>query len=270
MKSGVAAILVAVLQLAGHLRQGPGVVLVLTAGEETGTEGARHLVEVGDLLGPAGAIVVAEPTSNYPLVGHKGALWLRGCTRGVTAHASMPERGDNAIYKAARAVATLERFAFDETPHAVLGAPTLNVGTIQGGLNVNSVPDRAEIGIDIRTIPGQDRAALRRRLGTELGDDVELTPAVDLGSLWTDPDTPWVQRVFEIMEPLLAEPIRPRTATYFTDGAVLAPAYGNPPTIILGPGEPALAHQTDEYCLIERIDQAVAANLSITRQWCGV
>ncbi|MEE2636957.1 MAG: M20/M25/M40 family metallo-hydrolase, partial [Acidobacteriota bacterium] len=52
MKSGVAAILVAVLQLAGHLRQGPGVVLVLTAGEETGTEGARHLVEVGDLLGP--------------------------------------------------------------------------------------------------------------------------------------------------------------------------------------------------------------------------
>ena len=39
--------------------------------------------------------------------------------------------------------------------HGVLGAPTLNVGTIQGGLNINSVPDRALIGIDIRTIPNK-------------------------------------------------------------------------------------------------------------------
>jgi len=35
-----------------------------------------------------------------------------------------------------------------------MGAPTLNVGALHGGLNINSVPDRAEIGIDIRTIPG--------------------------------------------------------------------------------------------------------------------
>ena len=93
---------------------------------------------------------------------------------------------------------------------------------------------------------------------------------MDVSSLWTEPESLWVQEVFGIMEPLLGESLEPRSASYFTDGAVLVPAYGDPPTVILGPGEPALAHQTDEYCMIDRIEQAVEANLMITRQWCGV
>ena len=270
MKSGVAAILGAVLPLVRDLQRGPGIVLVFTAGEETGAEGARHLVAGKDLLGEAGAVFVAEPTANYPLVGHKGALWVQACTHGITAHASMPEHGDNAIYKAARAVSALEHFEFDEASHAVLGMPTLNVGTIGGGMNLNSVPDRAAIGIDIRTIPGQDGAALCARLRERLGDQVEIIPTMNVNSLWTEPESLWVQEVFGIMEPLLGESLEPRGASYFTDGAVLAPAYGDPPTVILGPGEPALAHQTDEYCVIDRIEQAVEANLMITRQWCGV
>ena len=99
--------------------------------------------------------MVAEPTCNYPFVGHKGAFWLLGRTSGVTAHGSMPARGVNAVYEAARAAVRLEQFRFEVTPHPVLGAPTLNVGTLHGGLNVNSIPDLAEIGIDIRTIPEQ-------------------------------------------------------------------------------------------------------------------
>ncbi len=46
---------------------------------------------------------------------------------------------------------------------------------------------------------------------------------------------------------------KPKTAPYFTDASVLTPAFGNPPTIILGPGEAGKAHQTDEYCSVERI-----------------
>lgn len=268
MKSGVAAIVIAMLELAPKLQRSPGVVLVITAAEETGSEGAHHLAGLGQVLGQAGAMVVAEPTANYPYVGHKGTLWLQACTRGVTAHGSMPERGVNAIYKAARATRKLEHFDFKTKPHAVLGAPTLNVGTIHGGMNINSVPDRTEIGIDLRTVPGQNHAALCAELRTYLGNDVELSPTVDVGSLWTDPDDSWVQRVFAIMAPLLGESLEPRSASYFTDGATLAPAYGRPPTVILGPGEPTLAHQTDEYCLIERIAQAIEANLLITKDWC--
>jgi succinyl-diaminopimelate desuccinylase len=272
MKSGVAAFVSAAIELAPHLARGPGLVLVITAGEETGCEGAfdlaaRHKLE--RILGTAGAMVVAEPTANYPLVGHKGALWLQAKTKGVTAHGSMPERGDNAIHKAARAVAALERFDFGVAPDPLMGRATLNVGTIRGGINVNSVPDAAEIGVDIRTIPGQRHAELLGCLCRHLGPEVELQTLLDVESVCTDPADPWLQRVFAVMAPLLGEAIVPRAVTYFTDAAALGPAYGAPPTVILGPGEPQLAHQTDEYCHVLRIEQAVVANRELIRDWCG-
>ena len=129
--------------------------MAICAGEETGCEGSYHLAEIG-ALGEAGAIVIAEPTSNYPILGHKGALWLKVETEGITSHGSMPEHGDNAIYKAARSVTKLEEFDFNVMPHELLGRSTLNVGTMQGGLNLNSVPDHAEFTIDIRTLPEQN------------------------------------------------------------------------------------------------------------------
>ena len=90
------------------------------------------------------------------------ALARRSIADGVTAHGSMPDKGDNAVYKAARAVNRLEKFDFGHAGHPVLGKPTINVGTFHGGLNINSVPDRATIEIDLRTVPGIDHAALRR------------------------------------------------------------------------------------------------------------
>ncbi len=272
MKSGVAAFVSAAIELAPHLARGPGLVLVITAGEETGCEGAFDLAarhKLVRILGTAGAMVVAEPTANYPLVGHKGALWLQAKTTGVTAHGSMPERGDNAIHKAARAVSALERFDFGVAPDPLMGRATLNVGTIRGGINVNSVPDAAEIGVDIRTIPGQRHAELLGCLCRHLGPDVELRTLLDVESVYTDPADPWLQRVFAVMAPLLGEAIVPRSVTYFTDAAALGPAYGAPPTVILGPGEPQLAHQTDEYCHVPRIEQAVVANRELIRDWCG-
>ena len=72
----------------------------------------------------------------------------------------MPELGVNAIYKAAKALGKLEEFDFNVPPHTVMGKPTLNVGTIEGGNTVNAVPDAARIGVDIRTVPGMDHEAL--------------------------------------------------------------------------------------------------------------
>jgi succinyl-diaminopimelate desuccinylase len=267
MKSGVAAFVVAALDHAKLARTHSGLVLLILAGEESGCEGAFHLARQPAMLGRAGALIVAEPSSNRPLVGHKGAFWLRGRTEGVTAHGSMPEKGVNAIYAAARAVGALERFRFDLAPDALLGRPTLNVGTISGGLNINSVPDRAEIGIDIRTIPGQEHAALRRRLQAALGDEVSLEPIVDVPAVLTPIENSWVGDVFEIMTGVLGSRPEPETAPYFTDASALTPAYGGIPTIVLGPGEMAMAHQTDEYCELDRIGQAVEAYGQIARRW---
>jgi succinyl-diaminopimelate desuccinylase len=267
MKCGVAALTVAALNMGKHLQSTPGVTLVITAGEETGCEGAFHLYR-DKVLDRAGAVIVAEPTSNYPFVGHKGALWLKATTRGVTAHGSMPEKGVNAVYKAARAVNKLEAFRFDNPAHTLMGQATLNVGTIRGGLNINSVPDQAEIAIDIRTVPTVDHAKLIETLAAQLGQDVELESLMDLQAVYTDASDEWMQSVFEVMGPLLGERPQPRVATYFTDAAALSLAYDSPPTVILGPGEPHMAHQTDEYCNVQRIGVAVEAYEQIIRRWC--
>ena len=212
MKSGVAAFVVACIEMAPRLRDTPGVVLYITSGEETGSEGAFAIARTG-ITGSAGALVVAEPTSNRPIVGHKGALWLKAITAGVTAHGSMPDRGVNAVYKAARAISALETFDFNIARHATMGAPTLNVGFTHGGLNVNSVPDRAEVGIDIRTIPGMRHAPLRDQLAHYLGTDVHVETLVDVESVWTDPAHPWMREVFATVEQVRARSTGDRNRT---------------------------------------------------------
>ncbi len=166
---------------------GEDLIVIIVSGEETGCRGSRHLATQPAILGRAGGLIVAEPTGNYPLVGHKGALWLSAALGGRTAHGSMPEQGDNAVYKAAAAVERLRGFDFAVAPHPVLGRPTYNVGYIHGGLNINSVPDSAEIGIDIRTLPGMDHKALAGRIGRWIGPDATLGTLLDVEAIWTDP-----------------------------------------------------------------------------------
>jgi succinyl-diaminopimelate desuccinylase len=245
------------------------VVLVLTAAEEGGCIGSQHLART-PLLGRAGAIVVGEPTSNFPFVGHKGSLKFHAKFRGVSAHGSMPELGVNAIYKAARAVSRLEDFDFGTKPHPVMGAPTINVGTFEGGQGVNMVPDEASVGVDIRTVAGMDHAALLARLKDALGGEAELDVFSDMNAVWTEPGQQWVQRVFEICGRHLGTRPAAKTASYNTDAGNLLKVYSGAPVVVLGPGEPQLAHQTDEYCSVERLRQSVAIYEELIRDWCGI
>jgi succinyl-diaminopimelate desuccinylase len=270
MKAGLAAMMIAALRLGKMPRGNAGITVVITAGEETGCQGAYHLAKSGSRLGEAGLLIVGEPTSNYPLLGHKGALWLEAKTTGTAAHGSMPEQGDNAIVKAALAVTKLQKYAFTIPFHPLLGAPTLNVGTISGGLTINSVPDQASVGIDIRTIPGQMNKDVYESVQSFLGEEVHIKRLIDVGSVITDPQHEWVQKVFDIMTPLLHEPPVPRGVSYFTDASVLTPALGDPPTIILGPGEPEMAHKPNEFCYASKIEQAAEAYVEIAKKWCAL
>ena len=268
MKSGVAAIVTAAISLAKKLGNTPGIVLVLTAAEEGGCVGSARLAELPKLMGKAGAIVVGEPTSNYPMVGHKGSIKFHAHFRGVSAHGSMPQLGVNAIYKAAKAIASLEAFQFGVPAHPVMGGPTLNVGTVNGGSGVNLVPDSASIGVDIRTVPGMDHEKLIGRLKEILGE-TQLDVFSNLNAVWTEPEKAWMQRVFEICKPILNEKVEARTAPYMTDAANLLKVYSGAPVVVVGPGEAAMAHQTDEYCHMERIGQSVAIYEALIRDWCG-
>ena len=270
MKSGVAAMARAALDLAKLPNRKAGLVLIFTVGEETGCDGARYLAGLNGVLPKAGALLVGEPTGNVPLIGHKGALWLKAAFKGVTAHGSMPELGDNAVLKAARGVSRLSEHRFDADRHHHLGGPSLNVGSLHGGANVNSVPDHAEVQIDIRTVPGQSNEAISKEVARVLGEGAEVSRMVDVGAVASNPQNEWVSNVFDLYERTTGTRIDPKGAPFFTDASVLVPAMGGIPALILGPGETAMAHKTDEYCHVSKIEAAVALYTEIVGRWLGV
>ena len=85
MKAGAAAYVWTALRFARQPRGKADVLFVSVAGEETGCQGSFDLARTG-AVGDGRALVIAEPTSNYPIVGHRGALWLHAEATGVTVH----------------------------------------------------------------------------------------------------------------------------------------------------------------------------------------
>ena len=84
-----------------------------------------------------------------------------------------------------------------------------------------------------------------------------------MANVHTDPREPWMRFVCELCAPGET----PGSVAYFTDAAVLRGAMGNPPTLILGPGEAHMAHQTDEYCFVEKIERAWEFYRRIILDW---
>jgi len=258
MKGGVAAMTVAAIEATTVSSPKGGIRLIFSAGEEGGCQGVQQLVSTYKGLGEARAVIVGEPTANTPAIGHKGALYMNAVTHGKTAHSSMPELGDNAIYKAAKCITRIEEFRFEVERDRLLGYPSINVGKMRGGMNINSVPDHAEFTIDIRSTSMIDHKTIIKRLIRKLGEDVVLETLVDLEPVSTRENDPFVQLVYDVCLTDRQDDTRSRSLPYLTDGSVLQAFYGGAPTIILGPGEPGMAHQTDEYCSIEKLKQSVS------------
>ena len=256
MKGGLAAMVVASIRAFREGNPRGGVRLVLTAGEELGCQGAKSLVK-NWLPGETRGIIVGEPTSNIPAIGHKGGLYLKVTATGVTAHSSMPHLGDNAIYKVARAISRVEQFNFGVGPDPLLGLPTINVGTVFGGMNLNSVPDRAGFTIDARTTTKVDHRQLLEQLKAILGVEVSVEVLVNLTAVSSRENDAFIQEAYRACGIAANTAGFPKALPYLTDGAVLQPAFGGAPTVILGPGEPAMAHQTDEFCEVSKLAQAV-------------
>ncbi len=266
MKGGVAAIIVAAERLAAlPSTERPDVTLVLTAGEETACAGAASLRDTGRVP-KAAALIVAEPTANRPCLGHRGLLWLRATTQGRAAHAATPDDGVNAIEPMSRAVCRLAEHGLGHDAHEILGGASLNIATINGGSGINSVPDRCELGIDIRTLPGQTAAQLEARIGRALGPEVALSTVVELPAVFSASDDPFVREVAEIA---LGDPdaIGDATVPFCTDASILQPVMGALPAVVCGPGEPSQAHRTDEYCPVAQIEAAAETFFEIGRRW---
>lgn len=257
MKGGVAAMVLAAIRAFKEGKPVGGVRLILTSGEELGCQGANDLVVTYKDLGRANGLIVGEPTANIPAIGHKGGLYLRLTATGSTAHSSMPHLGENAIYKVARAILRTEQFQFKDEKDPLLGLSSLNVGRVFGGMNINSVPDHAGFTIDARTTSAIDHKRLLKQIQKELGDGISIETLVDLPAVSTRADDPFVKMVYEACSIYPDAEGFPKALPYLTDGSVLQKAYGGIPTIILGPGQPELAHKTDEFCFVSKLQEAV-------------
>jgi succinyl-diaminopimelate desuccinylase len=267
MKTGVAALVRAAQEyVSAPPPNAAPLSLVLTAQEEVGSLGAAALTRDRRLLPESRCLLIAEPTSNQPVLGHRGAVWLDLVAEGRSCHGSTPHLGENAVLKLIDALRLVRQWAEDhEASHEVLGRRTLNIGCIRGGTLRNIVPDRATAELDFRTPLEDDAATLADTLADAVGKLVGVEPVLSLPPVFTPADDPWVLLVRRAASRHVDLANSTSAARFFTDASVLTSALGNIPTVICGPGSPDQAHVVDEWCDVDQVGAAAAIYLDVMR-----
>ncbi len=271
-KGGMVAMMAAVSRLARERPvPRPTVVLAFPVDEEHGFSGVKALTRLwsedaadgGLLPRRPDAAVVAEPTSLRIVVAHKGVVRWRCNSLGRAAHAAAPSTGENAIYRMGHLLAVLESYADQvsiESTHPRCGGATLSVGTIRGGVSVNTVPDRCTIEIDRRLVPGESPEEARQAAVDSLAERGFRSPQVE-----HDPPWMYAPALTDETNGLLAEGLAAAVRSvegeaivegvpYATDAAWLAAA--GVPAVVFGPGSIAQAHTRDEWIELAQVERA--------------
>jgi succinyl-diaminopimelate desuccinylase len=119
--------------------------------------------------------VTGEPTNMHIGVEAKGVLVMRIVVHGRAAHGSTPWLGDNAVLKAIDVFRALESLPFSRESSEMFDRPSINLGRIKGGDAINKVPDRCEMAVDVRYLPGQDPGEILSQVRAIAGIDVQRT-----------------------------------------------------------------------------------------------
>ena len=218
-------------------------------GEEVGGTGARHAIESGFVPDRA---IVAEGSTNYSkpgvtdiVVAHKGRRASTLVASGTAAHASEPESGENAIYRASDAIDAVR--GLDAPEATVFGEPvsgSLAVTMVHGGETWNVIPERCEVTIDERTVPG-DRADIGG--AAETVDGVEWSVDQDLPPMACRDDgfaAAALDVAREVHDELGLDAPEHVTKPHATDAGWLAAAGTEP--LVCGASEPGEAHTDTE------------------------
>ena len=105
----------------------------------------------------------------------KGVLAMRIVVHGRAAHSSTPWLGDNAVLKAIDTFRAIETLPFSRESSEMFDRPSINLGRIQGGDALNKVPDRCEMAVDVRYLPGQDAGEILAQVRQIPDIEVERT-----------------------------------------------------------------------------------------------
>lgn len=247
-------------------------VILASADEESGMDGARALLERGQR--PARYVLIGEPTNLVPIHRHKGILMESIRVHGSAGHSSNPAHGANAI-EAMRLVLNevaafrdelADRYPANGFPVA---HPTLNLGVIHGGDAPNRIPALCELQVDLRFTPDTgdieairdelreraDRALTANGCSTEFYELFVGTPAMD---------TPEDSRIVQVAERLSGQ--TSQCVDFCTEGAFYNRMGMD--SVILGPGDIAHAHQPNEHLALERIAPMRSMLHGFIREFC--
>lgn len=261
-KGGMAAMMHAAASLkADHVTPPCEVWFAATIDEEYSYRGVVALCE--ELQ--ADAAVVAEPTGLRAVIASKGVVRWKIETRGRAAHSSKPHLGVNAIEQMAHVIVALQEdtLRLRSNPHPLLGPATCNVGVVDGGVQVNFVPDRCSIEIDRRMLPGETCEGVldhyQRLLDSVCAkhpgmEAVMHPPMLTDAPLETSADSLAAKTMADVLDEMRLD--AKLIGVPFGSDASKFGALGIP-SIILGPGDIDQAHSAVEYVDCRQVEQAV-------------
>jgi succinyl-diaminopimelate desuccinylase len=269
MKGGVAAAIAAVRAICQSGVDLPGRIrLAVVADEEGMMAGIKSFIRNGWAAGACGAII-CEPEGNDICLVQKGALRAVARFRGKMAHGAMPKSGVNPVPAAAAFVQrlqVLERgYVMRHGAHGLLGEPSVTPTTLRAGelAQLNVISAEAVVGVDVRTLPGQENAQIRgdlseavaeAALGTP-GCDGELTIIEERPCTETSRTAPVAGAVERACRRVQGRLPRHRGVPGATDGTFLH-AWAGVPIVTIGPGDVTIPHQVDEFVRVAELVEA--------------
>jgi len=260
MKGGLAAAMAAIEAVLDADESSGELWLLASMDEEGLMLGVKDMV-AGHALAGIGGVVVCEPTSLRVAHVGKGRAWATLRVRGRTAHASMKGAGVNAVSGAARLVRALEDRGPDVPAHPLAGESFWAVTEIAGGIEPAVIPDRCELTLDVRLVPGQRVEDVWRAVDVVIAGLDGLTCEVEV----IESRAPWELAADHPMTAAMAHGVRRATGAEpeyvafpgTTDASYLAP-FGLP-CVVCGPGDLALAHREDEHVPVAELGVAARA-----------
>lgn len=270
MKGFVACAIAAMLAAAGRPLQVP-LHLALSYDEEIGCMGVRSMIEMleGAPVRPR-MCIVGEPTGMAVATGHKGKVALRATCVGREGHSALAPLALNALHLAADFVGVLRgvqaRVAAEGMRDGDYDVPytTLHVGKLNGGVQVNIVPQTAVADWEIRSLAGEDVAGLIEEV--RAGCESVVAPlrpefpeaSIRIERLWDYPGlgTPTDAGVVQFVKGLTGANGTIKVA-FGTEGGLFDARLGIP-TVICGPGSMAQGHKPDEFVSVEQMERCEA------------
>jgi len=210
------------------------------------------------------AAIVGEATGMKIGTAHKGLTFITLRTHGKATHGSSPQHGINAIMAMNQVLTAFDDELpkrFEERRHPTLGPPTYNVGVIRGGYRANVVPDRCEVEIDRRMVPGEtvqsvlgETEAILGRLRQQdptLKVEADVLDWVKALPMEVSKDEPVIRCISKSLRNIGKEP-ELTTLPYWTDASSFV-NLAHIPAVVFGPGDISQAHSATEHIDIEEL-----------------